>query len=466
MTTNHEPETTTWKFSEAFWIANFVELLERAAWYGVFIAITLYLSRILAFSDIQAGVISGVFSAGLYLLPTFSGAYADRIGFRNALMLAFGLLTIGYASMWVLPTLIEGVGLAEYGREVLFTGLRDSWYKWLFVPIMLVVMVGGSFIKSVITGTVAKETNEANRARGYSIFYAMVNVGAFSGKTIVKPLRVSLGNEGLIVLNLFAAAMTLLALVMVFFFYKSRRSEGEGKSLAEIWQALIAVCTRARLIILIVIITGFWMVQHQLYATMPKYVLRMAGEGSSPSWFANVNPLAVILTVGIVTHLMRNRSALFSMTVGMFIMPLSAFCMASGNMLGGERILGLHPVAFMMVVGIAFQGLAESFISPRFLEYFSVQAPKGEEGLYLGFSHLHSFISSLLGFSLSGVLLDRYCPAPEKFATVAEWELAKANAHYIWFVFVAIAAVAAVSLIIFGMVTRRIDARREAEAGA
>ena len=46
----------------------------------------------------------------------------------------------------------------------------------------------------------------------------------------------------------------------------------------------------------------------------------------------------------------------------------------------------MHPVAFMMVVGIVFQGLAETFISPRFLEYFSLQAPKGEEGLYLGFS--------------------------------------------------------------------------------
>ena len=30
---------------------------------------------------------------------------------------------------------------------------------------------------------------------------------------------------------------------------------------------------------LILIITGFWMVQHQLYATMPKYVLRLAVNG-------------------------------------------------------------------------------------------------------------------------------------------------------------------------------------------
>ncbi len=461
MTDIAAPQKSTWKFSKAFWTANGVELLERAAWYGVFVAITLYLSRILGFSDIQAGVVSGAFLAGLYLLPTFAGAYADRIGFRKALLLAFGLLTIGYGSMWLLPTLFEAAGLVNYGREVEFTGLEDGPYKWLFIPVMIVVMIGGSFIKSVITGTVARETTEVNRARGYSIFYAVVNIGAFSGKTIVKPLRESLGNEGLVVLNLFAAGMTLLAFFLVLFFYKAKKGEGEGRKLEEILKALVAVCTRWRLVLLTVIITGFWMVQGQLYATMPKYVLRMVGEGASPSWYANVNPAVVVLTVGIVTQVLRKRSALFSMTFGMFIMPLSAFCMAWGNMMGDGEIMGFHPVAFMMLVGIGFQGLAESFISPRFLEYFSLQAPKGEEGLYLGFSHLHSFLSAIVGFSLSGVLLDRWCPARTEFAVGAAgdlaWEAAKTNAHYIWFVFVGIALASALALIVFGIVTRKMD---------
>ena len=459
------------KFSKTFWTANAVELLERAAWYGVFVAITLYLSRILGFSDIQAASVAGVFSAGLYLLPTFSGAYADKIGFRNALLLAFALLTLGYGSMWALPTLFEAAGLAEYGTEVVFHGLDTSWHKWLFVPVMTLIMVGGSFIKSVITGTVARETEASTRARGYSIFYAMVNVGAFCGKTVVKPLRESLGNEGLIVLNLFAASMTAVAFILILFLYKQKQYEGETKNLQEIIKALGAVLKQTRLIVLIVIITGFWMVQHQLYATMPKYVLRMAGEGASPSWYANVNPAMVVLTVGLVTRMMKRYSALTSMTVGMFIMPVSAFAMASGNMLvGGEAIGGLHPVAFMMVVGIAIQGMAESFISPRFLEYFSLQAPKGEEGMYLGFSHLHSFLASLLGFVTSGFLLEAFCPAPRTLSVAEQAQYAAAmagegpmpeayaHAHYIWFVFVGVAVVSAIGLVVYGRVVARLDA--------
>ncbi len=448
-------EVSKKSFSAAFWTANFAELLERAAYYGVFIVITLYLSRILSFSDIEAASIAGVFSGLLYFLPTFAGAYADKIGFKKSLLIAFTFLSLGYLGLGLLPTLIEGAGLAQYNETSTFTGLGESAYRYVVIPVMALIIIGGSFIKSVITGTVSMETSEANRATGFSIFYTIVNIGAFSGKTIVKPLRDAMGNSGLITISFFSAGMTFLALIAVYFFFKPSVKQREGKSFGEIWQAFIKVLGNTRLIVLIVIITGFWMVQHQLYATMPKYVLRMAGEGAAISWYANVNPLVVFSTVALITAMMKRRTALFSMTVGMFIMPVSAFCMAAGNLLPGESILGLHPVAFMMIVGIAFQGLAESFISPRFLEYFSLQAPKGEEGLYLGFSHLHSFLSSIFGFLMSGVLLDKYCPDPVKFGgRTAEWELASANAHYIWYYFGAIAFVSAIALIVYGKVTK------------
>ena len=450
------------KFSKAFWVANTVELFERAAYYGVFIVITLYLSRILGFNDIQAASIAGIFSACLYLLPTFAGALADKIGFRNSMLLAFTLLTCGYLGLAVYPTWLQSAGLVEYSTTTTFTGLLESNLQYGIIPIMALIVCGGAFIKSVISGTVAKETTPETRAKGFSIFYAMVNIGAFSGKTIVKPLREALGNEGLITLNYFSASMTFLALLAIWFFYKSAQHSGEGKTFGQIWNALIKVCSNGRLLILILIITGFWMVQHQLYATMPKYVLRLAGEGASPSWYANVNPLVVVLTVNLVTRMMRKRTALTSMTVGMFIMPVSALCMASGNMLDtNSLILGMHPVAFMMVVGIVFQGLAETFISPRFLEYFSLQAPKGEEGLYLGFSHLHSFLSSIFGFGLSGFLLSKYCPEPTLFASHEEWLAASANAHYIWYYFAGIGLVAAIALLIFAKTTESIDKKKK-----
>lgn len=442
------------KFSNAFWVANSVELLERLAYYAVFIVITLYLSNVWGFSDIEAGAISGVFSAMLYLLPLFSGAYADKIGFRSAIILAFLLLTLGYFGLGLLPTFLESAGLVEYRMTTTFTGLTESNLRWSIIPVLVLIVVGGSFIKSVISGTIARETTSETRAKGYSIFYMMVNIGAFTGKTVVDPLRKSMGDQGLVYLNFFSASMTFLALIAVILFYKSVETEGQGKSFKEIGKGLLKILTNWRLFLLILIISGFWMVQSQMYATMPKYVIRLIGEDASPGWYANVNPLIVFVLVNFITSLMRKKKALTSMMIGMLIIPLSAFVMSLGNQIGTDTIIGLHPVAFMMIVGIAFQAVAECFISPRYLEYFSLQSPKGEEGLYLGFSHLHSFFSYLFAFGLSGFLLNKYCPDPRLFDSAEAYSVATQNAHYIWYVFVAVGLISAIALFVYGKLVR------------
>ena len=448
------------KFSKAFWVANSVELLERLAYYAVFIVITLYLSNVWGFSDIEAGVISGTFSACLYLLPTFAGALSDKIGFRSAIIIAFLLLTLGYGGLGVLPTFLESAGLVTYGMTTTFSGLNESYLRWSIVPVLVLIVIGGSFIKAVISGTVARETTSETRASGYAVFYMMVNIGAFTGKTVVDPLRKSMGDQGLIYINYFSTIMTLLALVAVFFFYKSAKTDGQGKSFAEIGRGLLKVLGNARLIILILIISGFWMIQSQMYATMPKYVIRMIGAEASPGWYANVNPLVVFVLVNFITSFMKKRTALTSMTIGMLIIPLSALVMSFGSQIGTDYVLGLHPVAFMMIIGIAMQAVAECFISPRFLEFFSLQSPKGEEGLYLGFSHLHSFISYLFAFGLSGFLLDKYCPDPRNFSSPEAYAAATQHAHYIWYGFVAIGLISAVALLTYGYITRRIDKKK------
>ena len=92
---NNSPQRAAKGFTRAFWVSNTVELFERMAYYAVFIVLTIYLSSILGFNDFEASMISGLFSGGLYLLPIFSGAYADKIGFRKSMIIAFSLLSIG-----------------------------------------------------------------------------------------------------------------------------------------------------------------------------------------------------------------------------------------------------------------------------------------------------------------------------------------------------------------------------------
>ncbi|MCU0303779.1 MAG: MFS transporter [Thermoanaerobaculales bacterium] len=440
-------QTSTWRFPAAFWTGNAAELCERAAYYGTFIALRTYLLRVVGLGDVEAGVIAGIFGALIYFFPFFTGALADRMGFRNALMLAFALLTVGYGTLGVFSTL----GPVLVG--------------------LLVIVIGGAFVKPVITGTVSKSSDPANRARAFSIFYMVVNIGSFTGKTIVAPMRIEMGVD---TVPFFSSAASLVALVLVFFVFRPPEDgDSQPRNIAEVLQGMWLAVSNLRFLALILITAGFWAIQGQLYAAMPDYVLRMAGETYKPEWYANVNPLVVVLLVVLVTQLVRDWKPQSSMLVAMTMIPMSALAMASSAAFRGPvEILGLsiHPITLMMVVGISIQGLAECFLSPKYLEFASKQAPKGKEGVFLGFAHMNTFFAWLFGFILSGFLLARFCPEPTTLPAAVQEQHALAlagqapmpevyaHAHYLWIAYSLVGLVSLAALLIFIAVTNRIDA--------
>ncbi len=430
----------TWRFPKAVWVSNFVELLERVAWYCMFIALTLYLTSSIGFTDVQTGWIVGLFASILYFLPSLMGAWADRVGFRRALIVSFIAMMVGY-------------------------GLLGAFQlKWTAIVSLILIMVGAAIFKPVLSGTMAKCSDGANRARAFSIFYMAVNIGAFSGKMVSRELRMALGLE---YITLFASAVSLLGLIIVFFFYKNVDGMETGKKGKEILQGLWHVIHDFRFIIFLIIVGGFWSIQGQIYATMPKYILRLVGEGASPEWISNVNPLIVMIFVIPVTQLVRKIKPISSMMIAFIIMPLSALAVAFSPILesmAGSNIeilgkIAMHPITIMMAVGVGLQGLGECFLQPRFLEYISKQAPEDEIGLYMGYSYLKSFFAYIFTFVISGYLLAAYCPDPK---TVAPENLstAYANAHYIWYIYAGIGFATFLALIIFNAITRRIDKAR------
>ncbi|MBT3182750.1 MAG: MFS transporter, partial [Deltaproteobacteria bacterium] len=126
----------TWRFPKAVWVSNVLELFERFSWYGMYIALTLYLTRNIGFTDVQTGWIVGLFAAILYFLPALMGAWADKIGFRKALIISFGLMALGYALLGALQ------------------------YKVFAIISLILVMFGAAIFKPVITATMAKCTDE------------------------------------------------------------------------------------------------------------------------------------------------------------------------------------------------------------------------------------------------------------------------------------------------------------------
>ena len=112
----------------------------------------------------------------------------------------------------------------------------------------------------------------------------------------------------------------------------------------------------------------------------------------------------------------------------------------------------------MLIGGIVIQALAESFISPRYLEFFSLQAPKGKrDSIWVSGictpSSRRSWALASPAYSL-----EAYCPDP-KTLTPEQALTAYDQANYIWFYFAAIGLVSALALYIYAAVTKRMDAR-------
>jgi dipeptide/tripeptide permease len=445
----------SWKFPKVFWIANFTELLERLAYYGAFLFMVAFLTEDVGFTDVESGTLVGGFSCFLYFMPTFLGALADKIGFRKALSIAFLLGSSGYTLLGAIPE------------------------KWAAILALVLIMLGGAIVKPVISGTTAKCSTDANRARAFSLFYMAVNVGSTISKIVADPIRIAinemdLGFTGFQAINLLSGVVSFFAFLVVLAAFKTTDTAGEGKSFGEILNGLGRVLCNIRFMCLIIIIGGFWAIQGQLYSTMPKYLFRMVGDFSKPGWIAIVNPLTVTCLVVLITQLVRRLKPVTSISIGMFIIPFSALPVALAPNLGTERIpitlfstelLSLHPIELMLVIGIFMQGTAECFLSPRFLEFASKQAPPGEVGLYMGYSHLTTAWAWLFGFVASGFLLDEYCPAPDVVAAMPEAERAHAydHAHYIWYFWIAVGITAFLALMVFKFVTDRIDAKKKAE---
>jgi dipeptide/tripeptide permease len=152
---------------------------------------------------------------------------------------------------------------------------------------------------------------------------------------------------------------------------------------------------------------------------------------------------------------------------GPLSVPISATLMGFSGSFGAAAVaIGVHPVTIAMVTGIALQGFAECFLSPRYLEFASKLAPAGQEGLYMGYAHLNTFFAWFLGFILSGYLLDAFCPDPARLSAADQamrlaalagngpFPAAYAHAHVIWWVFAGVGVTAFAALMILQRTAR------------
>ena len=149
----------------------FAEMWERFSYYGMRALLIFYLVQHWMYSDSEAGVIYGAYTALVYITPVVGGYLADRyLGQRKAVAFGALLLTFGH---FLMAFEGEGGGQAD-------PAINIFWLALAFI------IVGSGFLKaniSVIVGQLYTRT-DIRRDPAYTIFYMGINLGAALGAII------------------------------------------------------------------------------------------------------------------------------------------------------------------------------------------------------------------------------------------------------------------------------------------
>jgi dipeptide/tripeptide permease len=391
-------------FPATFWTANVMELFERWAWYGMFILLALYFTGstdegALGFTQSQKGLLMGTVVGILYVLPTITGAIADKFGYKKILIISYFILSSGYLLMGYV-----------------------SQYASMFLA-FLYLAVGAGLFKPVISATITKTTTEKTASIGFGIFYMIVNIGAFIGPVVASKLREIDWQYAFIM----SSAAIAVNLILVLLFYKEpereRVEEPLSKTIRDIVSNLGKALTDYKLVFFLIIIIGFWTMYNQLFFTLPVFIEQWVNttgiynwlsgfwpwlaefvgttEGNiNPEMIVNIDALYIVFFQVLVSSLIMKYKPVNTIITGFLISSI------------GIALWFITQNGFYLFLSILIFATGEMASSPRILEYIGKIAPKDKVAMYMGTYYLPlaggNFLAGILSGNVYTKLSDKY----------------------------------------------------------
>jgi proton-dependent oligopeptide transporter, POT family len=261
-------------FPGVFWIANWMEVVERFAYYGLRTVLPLFM--VLAYEDggpqfdhVQKGSIFLWWAAMQSFLPVFTGGFADRYGYKiniaiSTVVKISGYLVMGFAieiaAMFTGLSMDEHLGAAggEYTYPVFFTGA-------------MLLAAGTAIFKPGVQGLIACKMPAGKSSFGWGIFYQMVNIGGFIGPLLAGYLRI-VSWQFVFIACTIGIALNFLPLL---FFPEPKREANqgyEGKGAMDVFLDSIVELIKPRVLFFTISFAGFWLMFYQLFDILPNFI--------------------------------------------------------------------------------------------------------------------------------------------------------------------------------------------------
>jgi len=381
-------------FPPVFWVANSIEILERFAYYGIYMGFGIYLGQ-LGYTKGDLGIIQSIFLAFSYLVPLFSGTFADKFGFKKVLIIAY-LAYLPSILLLIITKTFSGIALS-----------------------MLSIGFAAGIFKPLISATVRVTTDKTNKTLGFGIFYWMVNLGASFGPIVMGKLRAFDWNY---VFYTAAAAIGVMFIITLIF-YKEPPREIEGVSLKKKFADMGEALSDMKFLSFIILLgVFFWMPFWAFFNVLAVYIndymdtaslfegvksvigagitkALIASEGTDGIWRINAEAIShtgfiIIIFQLLISRIFEKRAAIPSFLFGLLMA-------VAGFVLLGFSVTSLNGLVFL---GIFLFAIGEMISSPRIQEYIMWIAPKEKAGLYMGTNFLATFIGALLSGVYTGIM--------------------------------------------------------------
>jgi len=424
-------------FPRVFWVANSIEVLERFAYYGIYMGFGIYMEY-LGYSKSQLGFAQGIFLLFSYVVPIISGSFADRFGFKKVLIVSY----LAYLPSILLLLLTKS-----------FSGIALT---------MLSIGLAAGIFKPLISGTVRAVTDGTNKTLGFGIFYAMVNVGATFGPIIAGKLRAVSWNYAFLA----AAIGIIFMLIITLLFYKEPPRKIEGITLKQKFRDIYTALSDLRFLAFLILLgIFFWMPFWSFFNLLALYVDKNLDTARLYNEIRSVfgTPIANFFSqvdkeTGVHRILGETIShdgyiiMLFQVFVSLIVQrlrPIPAFLGGLAIAAMGFVVLGYAAISApsLVFLGIFLFAVGEMISSPRIQEYITWIAPKEKAGLYMG----SNFLATGIGGVTSGMT---YTTLYGRFQTAGHPE-------YVWYVLAGHVVVGMLAIFLFTRIAGEFHERKE-----
>lgn len=218
-----------------FWVLWTLELWERFGYYGLQAILAIYFAKKLGFSDADAMLIFGSFSALLYGIPLIGGWIGDNyLGAKRTIFVGSGILFLSYFCLSVSSDLAPVIGL-----EV----------KSLVMYSLAGVAIGGGLFKANPMSLISKLYDKGDPALdgAMTLYYMAINIGSVVSMLITPVVAAKYGYMHAFLVSTFGMLLGLISYTVFYSKIKHISTEaglkkiGLSKYVVVIFSSFIAI---------------------------------------------------------------------------------------------------------------------------------------------------------------------------------------------------------------------------------